>query len=402
MTKAACTIVSLNYLPYARVLCESYLRHHPDHRFVVLIVDRVPNGIDLSKEQFEVILVEDLAIPDFSSVAFKYDILALNTNVKPTLLKSLLNSGVTELLYIDPDIQVFQPLHSVFDALRDHSIVITPHILSPNPTDVQAEVVLLMGGVFNLGFIAIDNSKESLRFLSWWEQRCLDYAYNEPRSGMFVDQKWINLVPCLFDRVKILKSLGCNMAYWNLHERTLSSVDGILYVNNSFPLEFYHFSGIAVDAGDRISKNSDALTLVSRPDLRGIFESYRASLVRHGYHDMSKIQYAYATFDNGQYINRLTRAFFASTYHMHPNENPFSSTSRFYLAAKKARTLGNHDKTSGYSSRTFSSKDPRIRIIHALFRLILRGLGPDKYTALMKYCAHISTLRKQSDIHSWK
>src|ERR1017187_7472506 len=48
---------------------------------------------------------------------------------------------------------------------------------------------------------------------------------------MFVDQKWINLAPCFFENVKILKQPGCNMAFWNLHERHLSSEGGVQCVS---------------------------------------------------------------------------------------------------------------------------------------------------------------------------
>src|SRR5580658_1852094 len=129
MKRAACTIISLNYLPYARVLCASFLRHHPDSAFYVLLVDRIPPGLNLTNEAFQLELVEDLAIPDFPSMAFKYDVLELNTNVKPTFLKSLLAKGIDQLVYLDPDICVYQELRSVFGALSESSVVVTPHSL---------------------------------------------------------------------------------------------------------------------------------------------------------------------------------------------------------------------------------------------------------------------------------
>ncbi|RKI31434.1 glycosyl transferase, partial [Corallococcus sp. AB049A] len=40
MTISALTICSLNYLARALVLAESYLLHHPDHHFSIVLVDR--------------------------------------------------------------------------------------------------------------------------------------------------------------------------------------------------------------------------------------------------------------------------------------------------------------------------------------------------------------------------
>src|SRR5258708_12398750 len=84
MIRAACTIVSLNYLPYARTLCASFLDFHPDCKFYVLLVDRLPDGFDITHEKFELILVEHLGIPDFESLPFSYILLELNTNFTPT------------------------------------------------------------------------------------------------------------------------------------------------------------------------------------------------------------------------------------------------------------------------------------------------------------------------------
>jgi len=398
MTLAACTIVSLNYLPYARVLCDSFLRHHPECRFYVLLVDRLPDEIDLTNELYELVLVEDLHIPNFKSVAFKYDVLELNTNVKPTFLKSLIARGFDQLVYLDPDIYVYHPLESVFSALVDSSIVITPHSLSPIPDDIQSEVILLLGGVFNLGFIAIRQCEEAVSFLSWWEERCLNYAYNEPRKGMFVDQKWINLVPCFFGGTRILQEPGCNMAYWNLHERQLYVENGTIRVNRSSPLEFFHFSGISVDGGDQLSRRKCPYTLQNRPDLQPIYEDYRSQLIQRGFREFKTHQYAFGHFDNGQFINRLTRSLYAANIERFGGEDPFSSSSHFYVWARGARLLSVQDSANAYSSETYSKRDFRLRLIHSSLRLALCVLGADRYTVLLKYLSHISILRNQRDV----
>src|SRR5208282_3977814 len=98
--------------------------------------------------------------------------------------------------------------------------------------------------------VAVTNSDEAHKFLSWWEHRCLTLGYVDRQNGLFVDQKWIDFVPCYFNSVLVLKHPGCNMAYWNLHERTLEKVGETWIVNNSEPLIFYHFSGGNVDGAD--------------------------------------------------------------------------------------------------------------------------------------------------------
>ena len=398
MVRAACTVVSLNYLPYARTLCDSFLHFHPDCKFYVLLVDRLPADFERLSERFEIVTVEELDITNFPSVAFKYDILELNTNVKPTFLKALFARGIEQLVYLDPDIFVYRALDSVFEALSGRSILLTPHILSPIPDDGQSEQIFLLSGVFNLGFVAVSKCAETDRFLSWWENRCLNLAFHEQREGLFVDQKWINLVPCFFDSVKILKSPGCNMAHWNLHERQLSRDGGVWMVNGNSPLEFYHFSGISVDGGERISKYTDRFNLNNRPDLRSIFEDYRAQLIDHGIRIFNSNKYAFGVFDNGQYINRLTRCIYAANLETFPDENPFRSSSRFYRWAKTTRLFSARDSASTYTRSTYTKADWRLRALHAILRLALSMLGADNYSVLMKYLSYISALMNQSDV----
>jgi hypothetical protein len=398
MTRAACTIVSFNYLPYARTLCASFLALHPECKFYVLLVDRLPEGFVLSQEQFELVAVEDLGILDFPSVAFKYDILELNTNVKPTFLKMLLARGLDEIIYLDPDIFIYQALAPVFESLAKYAIVLTPHALSPVPDHGQSELVLLSAGIFNLGFLAIKRCQETDLFLSWWEARCLELAYDEQRASMFVDQKWINLVPCFFDSVEILKHQGCNVAYWNLHERQLSRQDNGWMVNETDPLLFFHFSGISVDGKERISKYTEKLTLLNRPDLRSLFENYRTQLIKHGIRETYVNKYAFDTFDNGQFINRLTRSLFAANLDRFSGENPFHSSSKFYTWARAKHLLSVSDSAKTYTSKSYSNVDSRIRFIHTTLRLALRTLGADRYTILMKYLSYISILRNQRDV----
>ena len=398
MIRAACTIVSLNYLPYARTLCESFLSFHPNDKFYVLLVDRIPSDVDLSHEKFETILVEDLGIPDFEAVAFKYGILELNTNVKPTLLKRLFSLGAQQIIYFDPDILVCAALDPIHDALDENAIVLTPHCTSPNEASPHAEVLLLGAGVFNLGFIALSKTMEAERFLSWWEHRCLTLGYDERWAGLFVDQKWINLVPCYFDSVRVFKHPGCNVAYWNLHERVLTRTSESWLVNGTEPLIFFHFSGISIDGGDRISKHTDQFDLTTRPDLVDIFATYRERLIANGMRDVTRFTYGFGNFSNGALINRLQRAAFASNLDRFGKTNPFDAAGPFYLWARKQHLQSTQDSVSQYGRKAYSKADRRMLAVNAMMRLVLRILGPDRYTVLMKYLEYASLLRNQKDI----
>ena len=60
-----------------------------------------------------------MAIPDFRCFSFRYDIMELNTAVKPYMFRYLLDElDYDVVLYFDPDIEIFRPLEGVLEKLR--------------------------------------------------------------------------------------------------------------------------------------------------------------------------------------------------------------------------------------------------------------------------------------------
>jgi len=106
---AACTIISRNYLSHARILAQSFAQHEPDGRFYVLVVDRLPNGVSAGGNM-HVLDPDELALPYFYEMCFKYDVTELCTALKPCLLALLLNRYADEVAYFDPDILIMRPL----------------------------------------------------------------------------------------------------------------------------------------------------------------------------------------------------------------------------------------------------------------------------------------------------
>ena len=399
---AGCTIVSKNYLAYAKTLCDSFKRFNPDAPFYVLLVDELEDAnLDLNAERYELIEAKSIGIHNFKRIAFRFDILELNTNVKPSFLKFLMRDrSVQRLLYLDPDILIASSLQPVFDLLDESQILLTPHCLTPITDNLRpSEQDFLAVGVFNLGFIGVKDTLETGRFLDWWEQRCLTLGFSEMRTGLFVDQKWCNLAPCLFDGVEIIKNAGWNMAYWNLHERMLSKQAGLWVVNGKIPLLFFHFSGVAMSERDQISRHQNRFDLNSRPDLKEIFGSYRDLLLSNGMNDFGKLPYKYGKFSNGKPITRLARSLFAANENDFLGSDPFDASGDVYLWCKRKGILEGNDESANFNSRTYKPSDWRVRLINTGLRLLLRILNAGRYTMLMKYLSHITVLRNQGGIH---
>lgn len=340
---AGCTIVSRNYLAYARTLSNSFKQFHPEISFYVLLVDELGDlKIDLKEESFELIEVRTIGVKDFQRVAFRFSILELNTNVKPSFLKFLMeNKGHSKVLYFDPDIMITRNVKPVFDSLDQYQIVLTPHTVVPILDNLRpSEQDMLSTGAYNLGFIGVKNTPNGLTFLDWWADRCLTLGFSEIRTGLFVDQKWCNLVPCFFDGVGIIKDLGWNMAYWNLHERSLIKKGDRWVVNDKEPLLFFHFSGVGVNDGDKISKHTNRYDLNTRPELREIFELYRSLLVKNGMNELKNMPYKYGFFTTGETVTQLARSLYAANEKRIRDVDPFSASSQTYQWCRRVGLIG--------------------------------------------------------------
>jgi len=400
---AACTIVSPNYFAYARTLAASYLGQHPEHRFFVLIVADLTDARPFSGDALMPVMLGEIGVVDVRGEAMKYDILELNTNVKPTFMKHLFKRfELDALLYLDPDIFVYAPITPVFEALEQGaSAVLTPHITTPVfDGKSPAEQDHLYNGTYNLGFIGVGRGEVSQRILDWWERRCLDLGFSEGRTGLFVDQKWMNLAPGLFERVCVLRDAGCNMAYWNLHERSLAASSAGYMVQSasgsSVPLRFFHFSGIVVSDPAMLSKHTNRFTLADRPDLHKLFAEYKAAVLGNKLRAVESLPYGFDTLSDGTTITRLARRLYAKHQAHFAGSDPFDARGPFANFAKRLNLIAGVIVEKKQTWSDFNPRDRRVEAIHTVLKLVLRVVGPQKYELLMRYLAHIAVLRNQS------
>lgn len=397
----ACTIVSPNYLAYARTVSASYLAQHPEHRFFVLIVADLPleDRKIFEGDGFTPVMLVEIGLENLRGEAMKYDILELNTNVKPTFMKYLIQTfDMANLVYLDPDIFVYNPLTPVFEALaRGATATLTPHLTAPvNDGKLPGEQEVLYNGTYNLGFIAVRRCEESWRLLSWWERRCLDLGFSEGRTGLFVDQKWMNLAPGLFDKIEILRHPGCNMAYWNLHERTLTASAKSYVVNGWAQLCFFHFSGIALNDPTILSKNTNRFTVVDRPDLARPFAEYKAAVLANKDAVREALSYGFDRLTDGTMVTRLARRIYAQHQSRWRGKDPFDASGEFAAFAKRLGLVAGKAPPEKATWKEFNPQDRRVEMVHRLLKLALRVLGPNRYELLMRYLSHISVLRNQS------
>lgn len=250
---------TFSYLNRARVLYQTLRRFHPEWELVALITDEPPPGFafDPANEPFDkVVWARDLDIPNVRSWIFKHDVVEVCTAVKGPYLHQACSSGADVVIYLDPDTALLASLDPLLAWLEDYDILLTPHLIDPNDDPMAIldnDISALRTGIYNLGFVAIRTTGEGARFAKWWNDRLLSYCYDDIPMGLFVDQRWCDHVPALFDKVKVIRDPGYNVASWNLSTRTVAvEKDGAITVNGA-PLRFWHFTKLG-PLGDTMTK----------------------------------------------------------------------------------------------------------------------------------------------------
>jgi hypothetical protein len=325
---AFCTIIATNYLASARTLCSSLRRFHPDVPRYVLFIDDYRSAFVASDESFQAISLEEIGLNGLDLLRFSYDVVELATVVKPHFLKYLFkNFDLSKLIYLDPDILVLNALDQVFEKLNNCNLILTPHLDSGFPDDgYQPDIMVILAcGLYNLGFVACRNSAEALRFLDWWEQEIRRRCTRDGSTAHFVDQKVVDVAPLLFEGVYLERGPGYNVAYWNIHSRTISFANGEWFSNNQ-PLYFFHFSAFNPENAEVLSRNCTRPLSAKNRSILGLLREYRDRLLENDHLTMRRLSYGHSRFVNGEEILYATRKYFRMSEQLQREEPmPFRS-----------------------------------------------------------------------------
>jgi hypothetical protein len=302
------TSATFAYMDRVRVLGETLRRHHPDWTLWLCLSDQEPTGVsyDPSAEAFNnVVRIEDLGIADLPRFMFDHDVVELCTAVKGQMMCRLFDAGASKVIYLDPDIAVFDSLGEVENLLDRHDVILTPHQLEPDDERsaiIDNEIGSLKYGIYNLGFVAVAATPEGRRFARWWRDRLLQFCFDDVPNGLFTDQRWCDHVPSFFAGTHILRDPGYNVASWNLSKRPISiGTDGTIRAAGH-RLRFWHFTKVTWVgevmleryAGDRI-------------EVFELMKWYRGRLAAHAIAGLPQPWWAYDRFHDGARITRTHR-----------------------------------------------------------------------------------------------
>jgi hypothetical protein len=237
-----CTIITADYLPFARVLHASLQKNVPGTTLQVLVVDK--NDFT-SSQDFVLHSIDSVATsPVAKGIYKKY----AHTNpshfrwaLKPVFISHLLQNGFDKVIFTDADIYFVNNFNFLFEELDVNNVLLTPHWANIIPLENDGRLTdILRGGLYNAGFIGVNTKGQEP--LNWWAETCHFKTEKNPELGLFFDQKYLDILPVQFPDVKIIKHQGCNLASWNVETCKREIINGKLLINRQYEPIFIHFN----------------------------------------------------------------------------------------------------------------------------------------------------------------
>jgi hypothetical protein len=284
MSKSAVvTVVTHSYLHYASALASSCKKWLPEHDFFVVLIDRPPDGFSLPKSITNSIEAEQLGIQNWARFSFQYTPFELACAIKPYAMQHLFRKNYSDVIYLDSDIDVYSPLDTVRNSLDKNSIVLTPHLITPLPGDGRrpTEQLFLTSGIFNAGLVACRASEAGQKFVNWWANRLQSDCYVDLKKGLFVDQKWLDLVPGIFNDVSIIRNPAVNTGHWTLSQFQLTCDTTNQYRVGGEALECFHFSSLLPSDPNEFFRAQTRVSFESMPALASLVSDYHKKVQLH-------------------------------------------------------------------------------------------------------------------------
>ncbi len=272
-------------------------RHLPEADRIVVLADRDADR-RLGAQPFELVPVETLPVPDIDAFVHRYGPAELCFATKPWALAELLRRGYDRAIYLDADIVVYATLQPMLAMLDTASIMLTPHLTAVARDGAGEDVIeferrILQAGAYNAGFVGIARGPDAAQFLSWWQDKLLRHCLVDVERGLVGDQRWLDLVPGMFDGVRVVRHPGWNFGRWNMDRHRLSVENGEFRVNGE-PLVFCHFSGLLSGADSPGQQQNPEASPAPMTHVQALIDDYATALEREGAARYAKLPFAFA------------------------------------------------------------------------------------------------------------
>ena len=393
------TIVAKNYIGIALLLQKSFFAHNSNSDFFIVVADEVddslivPHNIVIAKD------ILSINVNLWTEMSFKYNLTEFCTAIKPLSFKYFFSMGYNKVVYLDPDIYVFNSLMPIIDDLDKYNVILTPHVsgLHIDYSGEHKETTILWEGPYNLGFCALSKSSKVFIMLDWWAKRLEDLCFAYKGYPLCYDQKWMSLLPCYFSKEEILisRNLGYNIAPWNYFEREIFKENNEYKVrfrdhsleNVVYPVAFVHFAGYKYSELVSGKVQRARLNVAEYDDINALLGCYIQA-----FKDNSKeieyflrLPYSYGTYEDGTTIEKIHR----SIYNGLRKEgyivgNPFSYGKGTLLDALTKAHVMTGSVIEKYNMETYGHIKTKEKYLNLYYRFLKRILGFKTYLLFQK------------------
>ncbi len=318
--EVVCTIAARNNWALVRTMFATVRAHSSPHlELFALVVDvherATLDALRAGLPGVELVALAELKRPEVPRLSLQYTRFELCSSLKPVWFEWLLRQRRADaVLFVDPDMEIYDSLERIFAVLRSHSFFVTPHLLLPLPEDgfAPSTADVQRAGVYNMGIFGIARAAAAYRWLRQWAEYLDRNGYVDIARQNFGDQLFVNFLPGFAGADCVVSTdPSVNVAYWNLPERArLMAADssGAWRVAGRRLLAF-HFTGFEPESGARLSKYDLRATLGDYPWLAPLVEAHRFRLLSNGWRESSLLPYGLAAMRDGEAVPRVLQEF---------------------------------------------------------------------------------------------
>ncbi|MGH2915578.1 MAG: glycosyltransferase [Solirubrobacteraceae bacterium] len=275
-----CTIITPTTVAAARVMAASVRRHHPGSRVVAALA----RGVTLDTDE------------PFQPLERRG-----NWSV-PELLREVLTDGELAV-FLHPTTFVCGALEPVLAAAEARGVAVAPRVVAlPDDRERPDAADLVAAGSVSDGLVAIRAGEAASEFLDWWGRGLREAEGRGPQGDDA--GRWLELAAQRFDAVAIVADPGCEVSFWNLHERVLER-NGQGIRAGGQPLRSLRFEGFRPDRPYWLSDDATRPSVVDDPVLADLCGEYAELLRAAGWTSPRPQIAGLRRLGNGQRVDRF-------------------------------------------------------------------------------------------------
>jgi hypothetical protein len=239
-----CTYFDHHYLSRGLALYHSLQQHEPGARLWVLCMSEACHRIlaALKLPGLRPVRLSDFeaADPEVAATRSNRSMIEYYFTCSPAWKLYVLDSepGAEWVTYLDSDLFFFASPEPIYTEMNDASFGIIPHHFT------KRVAYRRRFGIYNVGWVSARRCDEGIAALRWWRERCIEWCYDFVEGDRFADQRYLDQLPGLFPNVHVIQHLGANLAPWNFADLRVEWRDETVWVEERFPLLFFHFHGV--------------------------------------------------------------------------------------------------------------------------------------------------------------